>query len=105
MLVFTRRRGETIMIGDGIEVRVLRSGRDGVRLGIVAPMHVPVHRQEVYEQIRQANRSAAEAPVALTTLAERLRRSTEARAEAPKEQEPKERETPRLRTAVSRKRS
>ncbi len=98
MLVFTRRLRETIMIGDGIEVRVLRSGRDGVRLGIVAPMHVPVHRQEVYEQIRQANRSAAEAPVALTTLAERLRRSTDVRTEAPKE-------TPGLRTATSRKRS
>jgi carbon storage regulator len=98
VLVFTRRRGETIMIGDGIEVRVLRSGRDGVRLGIVAPMHVPVHRQEVYEQIRQANRSAAEAPGALTTLAERLRGSTEVRVDAPKQ-------TPRLRTATARKRS
>ena len=99
MLVFTRRRGETIMIGDGIEVRVLRSGRDGVRLGIVAPMHVPVHRQEVYEQIRQANRSAAEASGALATLAERLRRSADARADAPKDKE-----TPTVRTA-SRKRS
>jgi carbon storage regulator len=98
VLVFTRRRGETIMIGDGIEVRVLRSGRDGVRLGIVAPTHVPVHRQEVYEQIRQANRSAAEASSALTTLAERLRRATDAPAQA-------ETHTPRLRTAVSRKRS
>jgi carbon storage regulator len=100
VLVFTRRRGETIMIGDGIEVRVLRSGRDGVRLGIVAPMHVPVHRQEVYEQIRQANRSAAEASGAVTTLAERLRRSGDARADAPKDKE-----TPPLRTATSRKRS
>jgi carbon storage regulator len=99
VLVFTRRRGETIMIGDGIEVRVLRSGRDGVRLGIVAPMHVPVHRQEVYEQIREANRSAADAPGALTTLAERLRRSTDVRtvAEAAKD-------TPQLRAATSRKR-
>ena len=34
MLIFTRRRNQTIMIGDGIEVRVLRVGRDGVRLGI-----------------------------------------------------------------------
>ena len=59
MLVFTRRRHETIMIGDGIEVRVLRVGRDGVRLGIVAPPEVPVHRQEIYEQICAANRAAA----------------------------------------------
>jgi carbon storage regulator len=47
MLVFTRRRHETIMIGDGIEVRVLRIGREGVRLGIVAPPDVPVPRQYI----------------------------------------------------------
>jgi carbon storage regulator len=74
MLVFTRRRHETIMIGDGIEVRVLRIGRDGVRLGIVAPADVPVHRQEIYDQIREANRSAAGTPHAVSDIAERLRR-------------------------------
>ncbi len=60
MLVFTRRRHETIMIGDGIEVRVLRVGRDGVRLGVTAPAHVPVHRKEIYDQIREVNRQAAQ---------------------------------------------
>lgn len=74
MLVFTRRRNQTIMIGDGIEVRVLRVGRDGVRLGIVAPADVPVHRQEVYEQIREANRSAAGVQRSMAEIAERLRR-------------------------------
>jgi carbon storage regulator len=74
MLVFTRRRHETIMIGDGIEVRVLRIGRDGVRLGIVAPADVPVHRQEIYDQIREANRSAADTPHVVSDIAERLRR-------------------------------
>ena len=74
MLVFTRRRHQTIKIGDGIEVRVLRVGRDGVRLGIVAPPDVPVHRQEVYDQIREANRSAADTPHPLTAIAQRLRR-------------------------------
>ena len=74
MLVFTRRRDETIMIGDGIEVRVLRVGRDGVRLGIVAPADVPVHRQEVYSQIRDANRSAAGVRQPVAAIAERLRR-------------------------------
>lgn len=58
MLVFTRRRDEAIMIGDGVEVRVLRVGRDGVRLGVVAPAIVPVHRLEVYAQIREANARA-----------------------------------------------
>jgi carbon storage regulator len=74
MLVFTRRRHETIMIGDGIEVRVLRVGRDGVRLGIVAPPNVPVHRHEIYSQIREANRSAAAATEPAAAVAARLRK-------------------------------
>jgi carbon storage regulator len=60
VLVFTRRRGEAIIIGGGIEVRVLRVGRDGVRLGVVAPEDVPVHRQEVHAQISEANRAAVD---------------------------------------------
>jgi carbon storage regulator len=64
VLVFTRRRQEAIRIGDRIEVRVLRVGRDGVRIGITAPPDVPVHREEIYEEIRQVDLSA---------LAERLR--------------------------------
>lgn len=59
MLVFTRRKGEAIVIGDSIEVRVLRVGRDGVRLGVVAPMTVPVHRHEIHRQISEMNRAAA----------------------------------------------
>ncbi len=62
MLVFTRRRHDAIIIGDGIEVRVLRIGRDGVRLGVIAPSHVPVHRSEIYKQICEANRRAAAGP-------------------------------------------
>ena len=62
MLVFTRRRDEAIIIGDGIEVRVLRVGREGVRLGVVAPADIPVHRQEVHAQISAANRAAAVDP-------------------------------------------
>ena len=76
MLVFTRRRQEAIRIGDRIEVRVLRVGRDGVRIGITAPPDVPVHREEVYEEIRQANRAAVavSAPADVTALASLLRR-------------------------------
>ena len=72
MLVFTRRRGQTIRIGDGIEVQVLRVGRDGVRLGVVAPPDVAVHRQEIYDQIRDANQQAAHGPADLTKVAKRL---------------------------------
>lgn len=59
MLVFTRRRGEAIVIGDGIEIVILSAGREGLRVGVKAPADVPVHRKEIYEQIRDENRSAA----------------------------------------------
>jgi len=75
MLVFTRRRDEAIMIGEGIEVRVLRVGRDGVRLGIVAPPEVRVHRREIYEQIREANQSALAASGELDAVAARLKKA------------------------------
>ena len=55
MLVFTRKLNEAIVIGSGVEVKVLRVGRDGVRLGVTAPPGVPVHRQEVYDAIGRAN--------------------------------------------------
>lgn len=74
MLVFTRKRDEAIMIGDGIEIRVLRVGRVGVRLGVTAPPSVPVHRREVYDQIKAENRLAAEAVPVPRDLAARLRR-------------------------------
>ena len=74
MLVFTRKRNEAIVIGDGIEVRVLRVGRDGVRLGIVAPTEVAVHRGEIYAAVCAANRSAAStSAVEATGLVERVR--------------------------------
>jgi carbon storage regulator len=76
VLVFTRKRNETIMIGDGIEVRVLRIGREGVRLGVTAPPSVPVHRREVYDLIREENRRAAGATPSVARLRERLQRST-----------------------------
>lgn len=73
MLVFTRKRGEAIMIGDGIRIEVLRVGREGVRLGVVAPPDVAVHRQEIYDQIRDANQKAASSPQDLGEVAKRLR--------------------------------
>jgi carbon storage regulator len=74
MLVFTRRRDEAIMIGDGIRIEVLRVGRDGVRLGVVAPPEVAVHRKEIYDQIREANQRAASASQDLDEVAKRLQR-------------------------------
>jgi carbon storage regulator len=59
VLVFTRRRGEAIVIGDGIEIVLLGGGPEGVRIGVRAPLSVPVHRREIYDQICAENRSAA----------------------------------------------
>lgn len=79
MLVFTRKLDEAIVIGDGIEIRVLRIGRDGVRIGVTAASHVPVHRLEIYDQIRSANTSAAAAPDAAHDLVTRLKQHGDAR--------------------------
>lgn len=61
MLVLSRQRDETIMIGDDIEITVVDIRRDKVRLGINAPARVAVHRKEVYEAIRAENEQAARA--------------------------------------------
>jgi carbon storage regulator len=55
MLVLTRKVNEGIHIGDDIFVRVVDVGRGTVRLGIDAPSHVPVHRQEIFERIQEQN--------------------------------------------------
>ena len=60
MLVLSRQRDETIMIGDDIEVTVVDIRGDKVRLGITAPKEISVHRKEVYDAIKRENRAAAQ---------------------------------------------
>ena len=59
MLVLSRQRDETIMIGDDVRITVVDIRGDKVRLGIDAPRHIQVHRQEVYEAIQRENQEAA----------------------------------------------
>ncbi len=60
MLVLSRQRDETIMIGDDIKITIVDIRGDKVRLGIAAPATIPVHRKEVYEAIQRENREAAQ---------------------------------------------
>ena len=59
MLVLSRQRDETIMIGDDVEITVVDIRGDKVRLGIAAPRHIQVHRKEVYDAIKRENERAA----------------------------------------------
>ncbi len=59
MLVLSRQRDETIMIGDEVEITVVDIRGDKVRLGITAPRHIQVHRKEVYDAIKRENQQAA----------------------------------------------
>ncbi len=62
MLVLTRKVDESIMIGDSIEVKVLAVDGGSVKLGIQAPREIPVHRKEIFEEIRRENVAATQAP-------------------------------------------
>ena len=58
MLVLSRKPGESIVIDGRITVKIIRLDGDMVKLGIEAPSEVPVHRQEVYDEIQRNNKEA-----------------------------------------------
>jgi len=60
MLVLSRQRDESIIIGDNIVITIVDVRGDKVRLGIEAPREVSVHRREVYEAIQRENQQAAQ---------------------------------------------
>jgi carbon storage regulator len=68
MLALSRKIGESIMIGNEIEISVLEIKGDQVKLGISAPKSIPVYRREIYIQIQDANKEAAESTVSVDEL-------------------------------------
>ena len=58
MLVLSRQKDESIMVGDNVEITIVDVRGDKVRLGITAPKEIAVHRKEVYEAIQREKREA-----------------------------------------------
>lgn len=61
MLALTRRKDEAIIINNNIEIKILEVKGDQVKIGISAPKSVPIYRKEIYLQIEESNKEAAEA--------------------------------------------
>ncbi|HYG22019.1 MAG TPA: carbon storage regulator CsrA [Verrucomicrobiae bacterium] len=62
MLILSRKSGESIVIDGRIHIKVVRVEGDVVKIGIEAPSDVPVHRQEVYQEIQRSNQQAVTSP-------------------------------------------
>lgn len=81
MLVLTRKISESFMIGEDVEVSVLKIMGDKVRFGIKAPSNIAVHRREVWEEIRKENLAATQ--VNITGLGSISRELDKSRTENP----------------------
>ena len=73
MLVLSRQRDETIVIGDDIEITIVDIRGEKVRVGISAPSHISVHRKEVYEAIKRENEAAGDKSGHVASLAGKRR--------------------------------
>lgn len=83
MLVLSRKKGQSIIIGDNIEITVVEIQGDTVRIGVNAPREVAVHRQEVFDQIAAENQQAQQSE----GLQLKLRQLTELSKQADKKDE------------------
>ena len=61
MLALTRKKGESLVINNNIEITVLEIRGDQIKIGISAPKDVPIYRKEVYKQIQEENRASVSA--------------------------------------------
>lgn len=76
MLILTRKLGESITIGEEIKITVLECQGKQVKLGIIAPRHVKVHREEIFEKIQEENKkSVAVSKDALLEVVKNMQRT------------------------------
>lgn len=68
MLALARKLNQSIVIGTNIEITLLEIKGDQIKVGINAPKSVPIYRKEIYEQIQEENKKAAQAKVDMGSL-------------------------------------
>jgi carbon storage regulator len=73
MLVLTRRTGESLMIGDEIEISIIEVQGDKARIGITAPKEIRILRKELLDEVRSTNAQAAAVEISLDALADAVR--------------------------------
>jgi len=72
MLVLTRKPGQKLIIANEIEITILETKGDAVKIGIDAPKHIAIYREEIYEEIKKANRQAASEQAPASALDEAM---------------------------------
>lgn len=92
MLVLSRQKDESIMIGDDVEIIIVDVRGDKVRLGITAPKEIPVHRMEIYEAIQREKameKESAQKPEKEKAEPEKTDKATKEEPEKATKEEPK----------------